>query len=49
VVGGAAVTGCVAYARKGNVVLEVAELSMGSINERAFRSEVALALGNIRA
>jgi hypothetical protein len=49
VVGGAAVTGCVAYARKGSVVLEIAELSMGSINERAFKSEVTLALAKIRA
>jgi hypothetical protein len=49
VVGGAAVTGCVAYARKGHTVLEVAELSMGSISERAFKSELALALANVRS
>jgi hypothetical protein len=48
VVGGAAITGCVAYARKGNVVLEIGELSMGSINVRAFKSDVALALAKIR-
>jgi hypothetical protein len=49
VVGGAAITGCVVYARKGSIVLEVAELSMGLINVRAFKSDVALALANIRA
>ncbi len=49
VVGGAVLTGCVAYARKGSVVLEIGELTMGSISERAFKTEVALALANIRA
>jgi len=49
VVGGAAVTGCVAYARKGDVVLEIGELPMGSIDVRAFKSDVALALAKIKA
>ncbi len=49
VVGGAVLTGCVAYARKGTVVLEIGELSMGSISVRAFKTDVALALANIRA
>ena len=49
VVGGTAVSGCVLYARKGNVVLEIGELSMGSISERAFKADVVLALGKIRA
>jgi hypothetical protein len=49
VVDGEAISGCVAYAIKGSVVLEVAELSLGSINERSFKSDVALALANVRA
>jgi hypothetical protein len=49
VVGVATVTGYVAFARKGNVVLEMGELSLGSVNQRAFKSDVALALANVRA
>jgi len=49
VVGGAALTGCVVYASKGDVLLEIGELSMGSINPRAFRADVNLALERIRS
>lgn len=49
VVGGTAVTGCVAYGLKGDVVLTIGELSMGSINERSFKSDVAHALAKIPA
>jgi hypothetical protein len=49
VAGGAVVTGCVLFARKGNVVLDIGEISKGSINARAFKAEVVRALANIRA
>jgi hypothetical protein len=49
VVGGADVTGCVAYAREGSVVVEIGELSKGSINVKAFKADVAMALERVRA
>lgn len=48
VVGGAVVTGCVAYAREGSVVVELGELSKGSINVKAFKTDLALALERVR-
>ncbi len=49
VVAGMNVTGYLAYASKRGVLLEVGEISIGSISARAFRADVNLALAQIRA
>ncbi|MGA7835768.1 MAG: hypothetical protein WCA31_11235 [Acidimicrobiales bacterium] len=43
-----AVTGYVVYASKGDVLLELGEISTGSINARGFTADVRLALAKIR-
>jgi hypothetical protein len=44
VVGGATVTGCVVYARKGSIVVAFAELSVFSLSQRQFKAAFATAL-----
>lgn len=49
VVGGTRVTGEVVVARKGNVVVELAEATLASFSRQRFKSDLDIALAKIRA
>ncbi len=48
VVGGAEVTGCVAYAREASVVIEIGEISKTSISLKVFKADLTMALDRVR-